>query len=199
MQNSRRTNIGMLHSKLIHQLPKLSPFPPTSYSVKSHEKTAMHLPSHFIDKEHEKQPIYFWNPDGTPQAFLSQWYPCHFAESDPASTPDPQEGGKKQKMIKYKTTEMYMMYRKALLFGDLETGRKILGNSHFARKVACDEHHKNEINRVMSGLTSHELSNVISPEATTPAEQRDLGRQVKDFNSKIWNESMLPLQKHSFL
>ena len=57
------------------------------------------------------RPIYFWNPDdGRWQQFFSQWYDCRFKDT---------EG------VEYSTTEMYMMYQKALLFGDQETAEKI--------------------------------------------------------------------------
>lgn len=56
-------------------------------------------------------PVWFWNPDGTWQEFLSQWYPCDFKDSE----------------VSYRTTEMYMMYQKAKLFDDEETAKNILG------------------------------------------------------------------------
>ena len=70
--------------------------------------------------------VYFWNPDGTWQEFLSQWYACSFAEKDAAATSEG-AGQDEKKTIHYRTTEMYMMYQKAVLFSDAETARKILG------------------------------------------------------------------------
>ena len=58
-------------------------------------------------------PVYFWNiDDGRWQQFLSQWYNCRFRD----------EAG-----VEYKCTEMYMMYQKAMLFGDDKVAKKILG------------------------------------------------------------------------
>ena len=82
------------------------------------------------------EPVYFWNPDGTWQEFLSPWYACKFEDA---------EG------VQYRSEEMYMMYQKAIKFHDKETAKKIM-------------------------------------KAETPKEQKDLGRQVKNFNSKVWNE-----------
>ena len=56
-------------------------------------------------------PVYFWNnDDGRWQQFLSQWYDCRFEDSYD---------------VEYTSTEMYMMYQKAMLFDDKETAEKI--------------------------------------------------------------------------
>jgi len=57
-----------------------------------------------------------------------------------------------QNGISYNCSEQYMMYQKAILFGDIETGKKIL------------------------------LENDQS-------KQKELGRQVKGFDSKVWEEN----------
>ena len=58
--------------------------------------------------------IFFWGHTAKPgkitKACLSQWFPCDF-----------QENG-----VAYHTTEQYMMSRKALLFEDQETYRRIM-------------------------------------------------------------------------
>lgn len=56
-------------------------------------------------------PVYFWNnDDGRWQQFLSQWYDCRFKD----------DAG-----VEYRSTEMYMMYQKAMLFNDFETAARI--------------------------------------------------------------------------
>lgn len=57
-------------------------------------------------------PVWFWGMDGTPEQVLNQWYPCKFEDED---------------KIEYSSTEEYMMYHKAILFGDKETAQRILG------------------------------------------------------------------------
>jgi len=52
--------------------------------------------------------------------------------------------------IEYNCSEQYMMYQKAILFGDSETAEDILS-------------------------------------AEQPREQKDLGRKVKNFDSKVWD------------
>jgi ribA/ribD-fused uncharacterized protein len=73
---------------------------------------------------------YFWE---TKHPF-SQWHKCVF-EVD---------------TITFTSAEQYMMYSKAILFGDIESGNKILGTSNVR-------------------------------------EQKQLGRQVKNFNKEIWD------------
>ncbi|SPO04019.1 uncharacterized protein DNG_06702 [Cephalotrichum gorgonifer] len=57
--------------------------------------------------------VYFWRDVDPDFGFLSQWYYCPF--TDP-----------KDSSIIYHTAEHYMMYQKALLFGDTETAAEIL-------------------------------------------------------------------------
>ena len=56
-------------------------------------------------------------PEGKPYDFLSQWYPSVFTVPSPV-VDDP--------AIKFLTTEMYMMYQKAILFKDREIADEIL-------------------------------------------------------------------------
>ncbi len=69
--------------------------------------------------------IMFWKPDG-PNGICSQWYPSEFTEGD----------------ITFTNAEQYMMYHKAMLFGDGEIAKKILRTScpktmkSLGRKVA---------------------------------------------------------------
>lgn len=85
--------------------------------------------------------IYFWNVDGSSYESLSQWYRCAFADAAGTS---------------YTSTEMYMMYQKAMLFGDTDTAARVLT-------------------------------------AKEPAEQKKLGRLVRNFDSKIWNQHKLAI------
>ncbi|KAI1300052.1 hypothetical protein F5Y03DRAFT_386114 [Xylaria venustula] len=58
-------------------------------------------------------PIFFWKPQETTTGYLSQWYAQPFRD-------------RKDSSIVYPTAEHYMMYQKALLFGDPEIGAAIL-------------------------------------------------------------------------
>lgn len=71
---------------------------------------------------------FFWS------GIFSQWYPSDFIIHN----------------IKFNCAEQWMMYSKAILFGDHETAAKILATRN-------------------------------------PKEQKDLGRQVKNFNPVIWD------------
>lgn len=79
---------------------------------------------------------FFWK-DRSP---FSQWYPSTFVENGNT----------------FKNAEMYMMYEKALLFGDQETAQKILKADH-------------------------------------PSKAKKLGREVKGFNPKKWDEHKLDI------
>ncbi len=70
----------------------------------------------------------FWN------GLFSNWHECYFTDNN----------------IMFNCGEQYMMYQKAITFGDNETANKIL----------------------------KELS---------PRKQKELGRQVKNFNPKVWD------------
>ena len=59
--------------------------------------------------------IYFFGYEGTdPEVCFQQWYPSNFEDKDLAGSP------------RFPTSEHYMMYRKALLFGDKAVAEKIL-------------------------------------------------------------------------
>ncbi|KAI4870005.1 hypothetical protein F4820DRAFT_404794 [Hypoxylon rubiginosum] len=63
------------------------------------------------------EPVYFWRPSQPKTGFLSQWWRSPFRDrSDPSRV--------------YPTAEHYMMYQKAVLFRDPETGGRILSASH---------------------------------------------------------------------
>ncbi|RBR20659.1 uncharacterized protein FIESC28_05176 [Fusarium coffeatum] len=66
-------------------------------------------------------PVYFWKESDPEVGYLSQWYYCPFRD----------DGDEK---ITYKTAEHYMMYQKAILFKDHDTGLEILKAGH-PRKV----------------------------------------------------------------
>lgn len=53
--------------------------------------------------------LFFWSEKGR-QGVYSQWYPSEFVEND----------------LRFVNAEQYMMYRKAKMFGDIMTARKIL-------------------------------------------------------------------------
>lgn len=64
-------------------------------------------------------PIYFWREIEHPYGFLSQWYLSPFsAPSHP--------NAKSDEMVTFVTTEQYMMYGKAMVFGDKEIAAKIM-------------------------------------------------------------------------
>lgn len=86
--------------------------------------------------------LFFGFDTGNPEDSLQQWYPSPFVEKDE------KDGSEK----KFRTSEQYMMYHKALLMGDTEIAEQTL---------ACE----------------------------TPGEAKSLGRKVKKFNQKKWDES----------
>lgn len=61
--------------------------------------------------------MYFFREHEHPYGFLSQWYETSFT----APSPDPTA-----KPMTFRSTEQYMMYHKAVLFKDLETGNQIM-------------------------------------------------------------------------
>ena len=62
-------------------------------------------------------PVYFWGEKSHDYDFLSQWYPCAFTAPGPVAGEPP---------LTFRTTEQYMMYRKAVLFEDGEVADKIM-------------------------------------------------------------------------
>lgn len=85
------------------------------------------------EKTTKQQYVSFWKENKIYGEF-SQWYPSNFTD---------EEG------ITYDCCEQYMMYQKALLFGDTATAKKILL-------------------------------------AVKPADIKKLGRQVSNFDEKVW-------------
>ncbi|KAL8993786.1 MAG: hypothetical protein Q9188_007238 [Gyalolechia gomerana] len=62
-------------------------------------------------------PIYFFREHEHPYGFLSQWFEAPFTAPSPDSMAHP---------MTFRTTEQYMMYHKAILFNDPETGSRIM-------------------------------------------------------------------------
>ena len=78
------------------------------------------------------EPIYFLRKKGEEYSIFSQWYNCKFTAPAPNANDPPMTFG---------TCEQYMMYHKAMLFGDKETADKIMETEEpkqqkaFGRKV----------------------------------------------------------------
>jgi len=85
--------------------------------------------------------VCFHNPDEE-NGYLSNWYPSHFVVDG----------------VEFSSMDQYMMYRKAVLFGDDETARQVM---------------------------------VLS----SPAEIKALGRLVKGFDQKLWDENKYEIVK----
>lgn len=58
--------------------------------------------STILGSDQEKSPVYFWREHEEPHGVLSQWYECAFEHQGTI----------------YRSTEMWMMVQKAVLFGD---------------------------------------------------------------------------------
>jgi len=86
--------------------------------------------------------ICFHKPE-EPNGFLSNWYMSSFADDEYGE---------------FSSAEQYMMYRKAVLFGDDETARQVM---------------------------------VLS----SPAKIKALGRLVKGFDQKLWDENKYEIVK----
>ena len=86
--------------------------------------------------------ICFHKPE-EPNGFLSNWYMSSFSDDE---------------YREFSSAEQYMMYRKAVLFGDDETARQVM---------------------------------VLS----SPAEIKALGRLVKGFDQKLWDENKYEIVK----
>ncbi|KAG7009566.1 hypothetical protein G7Y79_00002g006810 [Physcia stellaris] len=81
-------------------------------------------------------PIYFWREYNSPYDFLSQWYHSPFtAPTTPCFSPRP-PSSQPEKKTTFQTTEQYMMYRKATLFGDEEIAVQILREPEPKRQKA---------------------------------------------------------------
>ena len=62
-------------------------------------------------------PVYFWGAQSHDYDFMSQWYLCAFVAPSPIAGRPP---------MTFHSAEQYMMYRKAVLFEDLETAEQIM-------------------------------------------------------------------------
>ncbi|KAI4110751.1 MAG: hypothetical protein LQ339_001026 [Xanthoria mediterranea] len=68
-------------------------------------------------------PIYFFREHEHPYGFLSQLFDAPFtAAASSSPDPDPDDATP----LTFRTAEQYMMYRKALLFGDAEVAERIM-------------------------------------------------------------------------
>ncbi|KAG0649861.1 Riboflavin biosynthesis intermediates N-glycosidase [Hyphodiscus hymeniophilus] len=79
-------------------------------------------------------PIFFWREHGHEYGFLSQWYLSPFHAED--------------KSIVFQTAEQYMMYQKAVLFSDPETGAEILNTESPREQKALGRQVQNFDNEV---------------------------------------------------
>ncbi|KAI7513725.1 hypothetical protein KC347_g1163 [Hortaea werneckii] len=68
------------------------------------------MPSSGIEGDKSLGPVYFWREFEEPFGFMSQWYECAFEVDG----------------VTYLTAEMWMMIKKAQLFGDEETAKKMM-------------------------------------------------------------------------
>lgn len=68
-------------------------------------------------KSEELYPVFFWRETEKPYGFLSQWYYAPFIAPSSETDSSP---------ICFQTTEQYMMYRKAIFFGDYTIAAQIL-------------------------------------------------------------------------
>lgn len=66
----------------------------------------------------DKSPVYFWKETEKTYGFLSQWYIAPFNAPISAIDSSP---------ICFQSAEQYMMYQKAILFGDYKIADQILG------------------------------------------------------------------------
>ncbi|OAQ81364.1 hypothetical protein VFPBJ_03948 [Purpureocillium lilacinum] len=73
------------------------------------------------DEQQEQQPVYFWRETDPQTGWLSQWYYCPFRDDEDPS-------------VVYDTAD-YMMYHKALLFGDRRVAAQVLAQGLHPRKV----------------------------------------------------------------
>ena len=73
-----------------------------------------------------KKFVFFHNPDEK-NGYLSNWYSCEFKDNENT----------------YTSTEQYMMYKKAMLFNDLETANKIMSISSVSKIKAYGREVKN--------------------------------------------------------
>jgi ribA/ribD-fused uncharacterized protein len=73
----------------------------------------------------DNEPVYFWRPHEE-HGYLGQWYASPFTTSSPD---DPNQ------TIEFQNCETYMMYRKALLFNDIEIANEILASTNDPKKI----------------------------------------------------------------
>ncbi|KAF9256602.1 DUF1768-domain-containing protein [Marasmius fiardii PR-910] len=114
--------------------------------------------------------IFFWKPDEKDYGWASQWYPSSFTlqmeipstrdepDSDTTETSKPASSFESSefKECTFPTAEHYMMFRKALLFGDASIAELILSPSY-------------------SGTSKSDLAHI-----------KALGRQVQNFDEDTW-------------
>ncbi|KAK5663678.1 hypothetical protein OQA88_4109 [Cercophora sp. LCS_1] len=102
-------------------------------------------------------PVYFWREIDPNLGWLSQWYECDFTDD---------------KGVVYRSAEHYMMYHKALVFDDPETGAEILAADHprqvkaLGRKVRGfdDDKWKQNRERIVQDGTRFKFTRAVSEE-----------------------------------
>ena len=89
--------------------------------------------------------ICFHNPDEI-NGFLSNWYPSRFRDEN---------------NITYTSMEQYMMYQKAVLFGDLKIAEKIIDTDNPAKIKALGR----QVSGFKDGIWSQHKYNIVYTES----------------------------------
>ncbi|KAH9886832.1 hypothetical protein F4778DRAFT_440261 [Xylariomycetidae sp. FL2044] len=117
--------------------------PPSSKASSSSSSSSN---SNQQQQQQQQSTLYFWRASDREHGYLSQWSTAH-----PFRDPDDPH-------VVYPTAEHYMMYQKALLFGDRAVAAQVLA-----------------------------LASSPSAADSNPRAVKALGRQVKNFDPEVWD------------